>query len=44
MKEVWLSGRKRQIANVLNRKVPEVRIRFLTQNLKTFRNLMPICL
>ena len=30
MKEVWLSGRKWHIANVLNRKVPEVRIRFLS--------------
>ena len=30
-KEVWLSGRKRHTANVLNRKVPEVRILLLPQ-------------
>ena len=31
MKEVWLSGRKRHTAKVLNRKVPEVRILLLPQ-------------
>lgn len=33
MKEAWLSGRKRHTANVLNRKVPEVRILLLPLHL-----------